>query len=209
MFSLKNVPNLLCLLRIVATPPLVLLLLLDSAAGYFWAAGVLVLMAISDFIDGRLARRLQVVSPLGVFLDTISDKILITGVLIPLVEQDLLAGWVALVIIVREFIISGLRSFAATEGEVISAGMWGKQKFTITVVALVWLLLAAGAAAGGMEVAWDAGPVGIFLSLWVVPMAMAVLWTIFSALDYIWKAWPLLRRGWSPRSKSAADAEAH
>jgi CDP-diacylglycerol--glycerol-3-phosphate 3-phosphatidyltransferase len=207
MLKLNSLPNLLCLLRILASPLLMGLILLNSATGYFWAAVLLILMAISDFIDGRLARHLQVVSPLGVFLDTISDKILVAGVLLPLVAQGILSGWVALIIIGREFIVSGLRSYAATQGEVISAGIWGKQKFTITMVALVWLLLAEWASHAGIVVAWDGGMVGIFFSLWIVPMAMAVIWTIFSAVDYLWKAWPLLRRGWTPRPRPSLEPD--
>src|SRR6185295_18785523 len=93
-------------------------------------------------------RRLQVVSPLGVFLDTISDKIFVASALIPMVEGGLLPTWIALVIIVRDFAVSGLRSFAAAEGQVISARQWGKQKLVITVIALVWRLLAAAIAPG-------------------------------------------------------------
>jgi CDP-diacylglycerol--glycerol-3-phosphate 3-phosphatidyltransferase len=207
MLKLDSLPNLLCLLRILASPLLMGLILLDSAGGYFWAAVLLILMAISDFIDGRLARHLQVVSPLGVFLDTISDKILVAGALLPLVAHGLLSGWIALIIIGREFIVSGLRSYAASQGEVIAAGMWGKQKFTITMVALVWLLLAEWARHAGIVVAWDGGMVGIFFSLWIVPMAMAVIWTIFSAVDYLWKAWPLLRRGWVTRPHPSLEPD--
>jgi CDP-diacylglycerol--glycerol-3-phosphate 3-phosphatidyltransferase len=200
MVSLKSLPNLLGLFRILATPVLAWLILQDKSEMYIWAVALLAVMALSDFIDGRLARHLKVVSPLGVFIDTISDKIFVAGALLPMIECNLIPSWVALVIIGREFIISGLRSYAASQGTVISAGSWGKQKFTITVVALAWLLLAASATTGGMTVAWGSGLVGSVLSLWVVVMGLAVFWTIMSGVDYVWKAWPLLRRGWTPAS---------
>jgi CDP-diacylglycerol--glycerol-3-phosphate 3-phosphatidyltransferase len=199
LFNLSSLPNLLGLFRIAATPLLMWLVLLATPVGYFAAVVLLVLMALSDFVDGRLARRLGVVSPLGVFLDTISDKIFVTGVLLPMIEHSLLSGWIALIILGREFIISGLRSYASTQGVVISAGIWGKQKFAITVVALSWRLLAAGAETLGVVVSWSGGALGVLLQLWVVAMTLAVIWTVFSAVEYLYKAWPMLRQGWSPQ----------
>lgn len=198
LFSLRSLPNLLGLIRIVATPLLVWLILLGSPAGYIWAVVLLILMALSDMADGKIARRLNVVSPLGVFLDTISDKIFVAGALLPMLQVGLVDSWVVFVIIVREFVISGLRSFAAAEGQVIAAGAFGKQKLVIQVVALVWRLLAAAAALAS----WPAGELGaavrFLLDLWPLAIGLAVIWTLGSGLEYIWRAWPLLRRSWEP-----------
>jgi CDP-diacylglycerol--glycerol-3-phosphate 3-phosphatidyltransferase len=197
--SARSVPNLLGLFRIVTTPLLVWFILLEQPAGYLWAVLLLVVMALSDMADGKIARRLKVVSPLGIFLDTISDKIFITGALLPMVEIGLISSWVAFVIIVREFIVSGLRSFAAAEGVVISAGQLGKQKLVIQVVAVVWCLLAANAAHGGLMGTLGGGALVGLLQLWWIAMALAVLWTLASGIEYLWKAWPLLRQSWAPR----------
>src|SRR5258706_16398047 len=143
--SARSIPNLLGLFRIVTTPVLVALILSATPGGYLGAVVLLLLMAVSDIADGKIARRLQVVSPLGVFLDTISDKIFVAGALIAMVQGGLLSGWIALLIIVRDFAVSGLRSFAAAEGQGITARQWGKQKLVITATALVWRLLAAAA----------------------------------------------------------------
>lgn len=206
--SARSIPNLLGLFRIITTPLLLVLILIDTGGGYIGAVVLLLLMAVSDIADGRIARRLQVVSPLGVFLDTISDKIFVAGALIPMVQVGLLSSWIALLIIVRDFAVSGLRSFAAAEGQVISARRWGKQKLVITVTALVWRLLAAAATpgappfllsygdAGGLSLIW-----AILVSLWPIPMALAVIWTIFSGVEYFWAAWPLLNDSWAPRSR--------
>jgi CDP-diacylglycerol---glycerol-3-phosphate 3-phosphatidyltransferase len=199
LFSARSLPNLLGLLRIVATPLLVWLILIQTPAGYLWAVALLILMAISDLADGKIARRLNVVSPLGVFLDTISDKIFVAGALLPMTQTGLLSSWVAFVIIVREFVISGLRSFAAAEGQVIPAGTFGKQKLVIQVVALVWRLLAESAAAGGWLGTVGGGALRGLLDLWPWAIAMAVFWTLGSGLEYLWRAWPLLRRSWEPR----------
>lgn len=199
---MRSLPNLLGLFRILATPLLVWLVLLQSSAGYLGAVGLLLLMAISDFADGRIARHLQAVSPLGVFLDTISDKIFVTAALLPLVQNGLLSSWVPLIIIVREFIVSGLRSYAATEGTVIAAGQLGKQKLAIQVVALIWCLLYAAADAGAP---FDA--VLPLLELWPYAMGLAVLWTLASAIDYLRKSWPLLRGSWSPRPPTETSTD--
>lgn len=197
--SARSVPNLLGLFRILTTPLLVWFIRLEQPAGYLWAVLLLIVMALSDMADGKIARRLKVVSPLGIFLDTISDKIFITGALLPMVEIGLISSWVAFVIIVREFIVSGLRSFAAAEGVVISAGQLGKQKLVIQVVAVVWCLLAANAARGGLMGTPGGGVLAGLLQLWWIAMALAVLWTLASGIEYLWKAWPLLRKSWAPR----------
>ena len=217
--SARSIPNLLGLFRIVTTPLLVVLILLGTPGGYLGAVALLLLMAASDIADGPLARKLQVVSPLGVFLDTTSDKIFVASALIPMVERGLLPGWVALVIIVRDFVISGLRSYAAAEGQVISARPWGKQKLVITVIALVWRLLAAAIIPGAPPfVLTYGGLVGIplllarLVSVWPIPLALALVWTVFSGGEYLWKAWPLLNSQLTPhappdstpRSKSSA-----
>jgi CDP-diacylglycerol--glycerol-3-phosphate 3-phosphatidyltransferase len=186
----RSLPNLLGLFRIVTTPILVILILNQTSLTYTAAAVLLLIMAISDIVDGKLARKLQVVSPLGVFLDTTSDKIFVAATLIPLVEIGLLPGWIALVVIIRDFLISGLRSYAATAGTIISAREWGKQKLVITVTALVWLLVYSSLAKTPSTLIPDF--LVWFGSLWYIPMALAVIWTVFSGLEYLWKAWPLL-----------------
>lgn len=197
---IRHLPNLLGLFRIFTTPVLYLLIVLDTPAGYMSAVVLLLLMAISDIVDGPLARKLQIVSPLGVFLDTTSDKIFVAGALIPMAERGLLPGWIALIIITRDFVISGLRSYAAAEGQVISARQWGKQKLVITVTALVWRLLAAvivpGAPAFVLSYNTLSGVpllLAMVVSLWPLPVALALLWTVVSGGEYFWKAWPLLR----------------
>lgn len=206
MFHRHSIPNLLGVFRILATPFLMWLILLGQPRIYLWATLLLILIIVTDMLDGYLARRLNVVSSLGIFLDTISDKVVVTGVLVPMVQQGLLSGWIALIIIVREFIVSGLRSFAAAEGEVISAGQLGKQKLVITIAALVWRLLAASTEAPNSPYT-DPLFVG-FVNLWPFAMALAVIWTIASGVDYIRKAWPLLADSWTPIPSAAPSPAA-
>jgi CDP-diacylglycerol---glycerol-3-phosphate 3-phosphatidyltransferase len=196
MFSARSIPNLLGLFRIITTPLLVWLVLQEQAIHYILAVILLLIMAVTDFADGHIARRLKVVSPLGIFLDTISDKIFVAGAIIPMVQLGLLSSWVAFAIIVREFVISGLRSFAAAEGTVIPAGTLGKQKLVIQVTAMVWRLLAAAAEVSAVNLP---GWIGAVLALWPLIIGLAVLWTVVSGIEYLWKAWPLLRASWAPR----------
>lgn len=199
-FTARSVPNLLGLFRIITTPLLFWFILLGQPAADLGAVALLLLMALSDIADGKLARRLKVVSPLGIFLDTISDKIFVTGALLPMLQLGMLSGWVVFAIIVREFVVSGLRSFAAAEGVVISAGKLGKQKLVITVVALIWRLLAANAERGGVMGTALGGLLVPLLDLWPLVIALAVIWTLASGAEYLWNAWPLLRRSWEPKS---------
>lgn len=200
----SQIPNLLGLFRILATPLLMWLIMTEQPHFYLWAALLLLVMSVSDMLDGYLARKLNVVSPLGIFLDTISDKIFVTGTLLPMIECGLLSGWIALIIIVREFLVSGLRSYAASLGTVISAGKWGKQKLVITVVALIWRLIAASVEADNRQYFAVNDTFYFLANLWPIAMAMAVIWTIFSGVDYLKKAWPLLLVTQTPAASSKA-----
>jgi len=187
MGYIRQIPNLLGLFRIVVTPLMAVWILSNDAWYMLWAALLLFIMAMSDIVDGALARRLKVVSPVGIFLDTISDKIFVAGALLPLIEIDALPSWVGLLIIVREFAVSGLRSYAASQGVVIPAGVWGKQKLTLTVTGLIWLMvyLALQVIDAPLWLEWLA-------QWWQFPMALGLIWTVASGVEYFWNARQLL-----------------
>jgi len=144
-----NLPNYITLGRIVVVPLLVVVLLTPVAEKWFGMSGlvlaiiIFIIAALSDIVDGRLARRRDQVSTLGKFLDPIADKLLISAALIVLVEKHLAPSWAVVVILGREFIITGLRSVAASEGIVIQAQSLGKLKMLAQCVAVVSLLIAA------------------------------------------------------------------
>lgn len=189
MGYIRQIPNLLGLFRIVVTPLMAVWILSNDAWYMLWAALLLFIMAMSDIVDGALARRLKVVSPVGIFLDTISDKIFVAGALLPLIEIDALPSWVGLLIIVREFAVSGLRSYAASQGVVIPAGVWGKQKLTLTVTGLIWLMvfLALQVIDAPLWLEWLA-------QWWQFPMALGLIWTVVSGVEYFWNARQLLAK---------------
>lgn len=144
-----NLPNYLTLLRIIIVPLLVVVLLTPVAesyigvSGYAFAIVIFLLASFTDILDGHLARSRNQVSTLGKFLDPIADKLLVSAALIVLVEKHLAPSWAVVIIIGREFIVTGLRSIAATEGIVIQAQKSGKLKMWAQCVAIVALLVAA------------------------------------------------------------------
>src|ERR1700674_1326726 len=150
MPSLWALPNLLSFSRIVAAPILYVLVVSRGRYGFLAAAVLFVAASLTDTLDGQLARRRHLVSPLGIYLDTSSDKILVAVLLVALAVVHLAPGWMAAVIIAREFLVTGLRSYAAALGVVIPAGGWGKAKTIITIVALFLVLLEGDAPQGGL-----------------------------------------------------------
>jgi CDP-diacylglycerol--glycerol-3-phosphate 3-phosphatidyltransferase len=140
MFPL-NLPNVLTLMRIMLVPVVVVALLDATPNGSILAAGVFALAAMTDGIDGYLARSRMSITNFGKVMDPIADKLLIAAALISLVSLHRLAGWVAMVIIAREFAVSGLRVAAGQQGVVIPASPLGKLK-TMVQVAAVFALIA-------------------------------------------------------------------
>src|SRR5215218_4023579 len=136
MFPL-NLPNVLTLMRILLVPVVVVALLDATPNGSWLAAGVFALAALTDGVDGYLARTWQAVTNFGKVMDPIADKLLIAAALISLVSLDRLAAWVAMVIIAREFAVSGLRVAAGQQGVVIPASPLGKVKTIVQVAAIL------------------------------------------------------------------------
>src|SRR5690554_76989 len=114
-----NLPNKLTMFRIILVPVLVVVLLINIPYGDYFAAAIFILAALTDSLDGYLARRWKQVTRLGIFLDPLADKLLIMAALICLVQLGRIPGWIAIVIIAREFAVSGLRAIKAGDGIVI------------------------------------------------------------------------------------------
>jgi CDP-diacylglycerol--glycerol-3-phosphate 3-phosphatidyltransferase len=194
----RNVPNILTLSRLLATIPLVALVLIDQPTAYLVATVIFALASITDTLDGRLARKYHLVSRLGVFLDLTADKVFVSAVLIALVQVQVIPSWIAIVIVTREFLVSGLRSLAAAQGVVIPAGRWGKQKTLLTLLALGGILLARGLQGStSFILGLSTGPTPHGFADYLLALAdsvllLAVIWTIFSAVEYLRGAWSLL-----------------
>ena len=139
--KLLNLPNILTLARIAAVPVVVVLMQFESRTNCFWAALFFSLAAITDWLDGYLARKWQVVTVLGKFLDPLADKLIVMAALIMLIPHDRAPAWAVFLILAREIVVTGLRSIASSEGIVIAASSLGKYKTIFQMVALVGLLL--------------------------------------------------------------------
>jgi CDP-diacylglycerol---glycerol-3-phosphate 3-phosphatidyltransferase len=162
-----NVPNVLTVARIVAVPVLVVVLLGALPGGDAVAAAVFALAAISDGLDGYIARSQGSVTTFGKLMDPLADKLLIVAALVSLVSLDRLAAWVAMVIISRELAVTGLRTLAAERGVVIAASWLGKVKTALQIAAVFALIVV------------NPAPV------WVdVLVYAAVAMTVISGIDY-------------------------
>lgn len=136
-----NLPNLLTFLRILLIPVVLWLLAEGTPRANFWAAVVYGITAITDFLDGWLARRQNLISVLGKFLDPLADKLLVMAVLVFMVDLGRVPFWAVIVIIGRELSITSLRVIAMTEGVLIAAGQGGKDKTALQMVALLMLIV--------------------------------------------------------------------
>jgi CDP-diacylglycerol--glycerol-3-phosphate 3-phosphatidyltransferase len=179
-----NTPNLLTLFRILLVPLLVVVLLTKFEGKEFVGLAVFLLASLTDFLDGYIARRHQKITRLGQLLDPAADKILTSAAFISLVELGVAPAWMVVAIIAREFAISALRSFAAAEGVVIPAGLWGKVKTTVQIVAISLLIIYERL--GELE---RLAP----LSLW-----LALIVSVYSGLEYFVRFGRLVLRGERP-----------
>lgn len=183
--------NLLGIARMLATPIVIALILIAGPGLGIIAFVIFGLAAITDFLDGWVARARGEVSPLGVFMDLTADKVLVGGVLVAMVEVGLLPTWMVATILVRELVIAGVRQMAATEHVVIAARALGKAKTLTTLVGMAILLLAYDALTGGPLAATGIGPGLELAGFWLMTVATAL--TVVSGWDYLRGALPLLR----------------
>lgn len=167
-----TLPNQLTLLRLLLFPVVAYCAVAKFSYHYQASAAVFAVAAITDSFDGRIARSRDLVSELGKFLDPLADKLLVIGMLLVLISLSLIPVWVVIVIVAREFLITGLRSVAASQGVVVSSTPWGKSK-TFSQDLMIGLVM-----------------LGEPYS-WVKPIAtgmvvLAVVATVLSGLDYLW-----------------------
>lgn len=203
--------NVVTLLRICLVPVFVVAIISpwpeyfpfwpDAEASKSWiAAGIFILLAATDGLDGYLARSRGEVTNFGKFIDPLADKILVAAALLALIELGVLPSWVALVILTREFIVSGIRMVAASQGVVIAASWYGKAKTVTQIIAIVLFIV--------KDSVVITDPQGVlhnplYLVSWAV-MLVAVALTIVSMLDYFVKAKEIL--GFTPSGKRAKRA---
>ncbi len=172
---MSNLANRLTLLRIILIPVFVVFLLSQLSWGDWAAVVVFVIAALTDSVDGYVARKHNQITVFGQFLDPLADKLLISAALITLVGQGRLSAWLAMIIITREFAVSGLRLYAWSNGKVIAASSLGKFKTVSQVIAIIF---------------WILKPQYIAPMVANIVMGIAVTITIISGIDYYLKIKP-------------------
>ena len=168
--------------RILLTPAVMALILVGDDATDTLAAALFLVAGATDYVDGALARRWDVTSKLGSFLDTTADKLLVSGVLIALLAAERVSPWIVALIVGRELVLMGLRGIIAAEGEVMAPSLLGKLKTSIQFVAIGLAILRPGDPVGGL-----------YVDEWAMLVAAAI--TAWSGADYLVRALPALRRG--------------
>lgn len=177
-----NLPNKLTLLRVVLIPVFVVLLLLKGGQNYTLRIAALIVFCIAsftDFLDGQIARRNNLVTNFGKFMDPLADKLLVCSALICMIELGQLPSWYVITVIAREFIISGFRLVAADNGIVIAASWWGKFKTTFQMFTVILLILNIPA----------------LHTVTMIVAGIAFVLTLVSLLDYIMKNHKVITEG--------------
>lgn len=172
-----NLPNKLTILRILLIVPFVILM---EIPGIEWARYVafivFVVASLTDLLDGKIARKYGLVTNFGKFADPLADKLLVCSALVCFAGNNQLPSWFVIIILSREFIISGFRLVAAEQGKVIAAGWWGKFKTTFQMIMVLLLILDIG-----------------FLSIVTIIVSyIALALTIISLIDYLIKNWDVM-----------------
>ena len=177
-----NLPNKLTVLRVLMIPFFVVFMLMDIVPGMdkWIALAIFVVASLTDLLDGKIARKYNLVTNFGKFMDPLADKLLVSSAMICLVEMGRLPAWIVIIIISREFIISGFRLVASDSGIVIAASYWGKFKTVFQMVMIIVMIM-------------DLGP--SFAMLETILIYVALILTVVSLLDYVAKNKEVLTKG--------------
>ena len=170
-----NLPNKLTIFRVILIPFFVFFLLTDvlGANGDYLALVIFIVASLTDMLDGKIARKYNLVTNFGKFMDPLADKLLVCSAMICLIQTGQLAAWIVVIIIAREFIISGFRLIASDNGVVIAASYWGKFKTTFQMLMVIVLILNI--------------QMSFFQILGVILTYVALILTVVSLIDYIVK----------------------
>lgn len=170
-----NLPNKLTILRVILIPFFLIALLLgrDDQTLRIVADVIFIVASLTDMLDGKIARKYNLITNFGKFMDPLADKLLVCAALIALIDLGQIPSWIVIIIISREFVVSGMRLVAASEGIVIAAGWWGKFKTTFQMLMIIVMV-------ANLPFTW-------WYILGQILMWIALALTLISMIDYLWK----------------------
>ncbi|MCH5184869.1 MAG: CDP-diacylglycerol--glycerol-3-phosphate 3-phosphatidyltransferase [Oscillospiraceae bacterium] len=178
-----NTANKLTVLRVVLVPFFMAFLMTDGRGYHAAALAIFIIASLTDMIDGKIARKYNQITAFGKFADPLADKLLIAGAMLALMKYDLVSVWAVFIVLCREFIVSGIRLSAVTEGKVIAASIWGKLKtvsqMAAVIVAVVFVTF---------DIFPDSYRIIVDVCIWI-----SVVLTVTSGIDYYIKNASLLK----------------
>lgn len=173
-----NLANKLTLIRVGLIPFFLLALyLMAEPINIYIGVTIFIVASVTDFVDGHIARSRNLITDFGKFMDPLADKLLVSAALIYMTEVGMIPAWITILIISREFVVSGIRLVAASNGTVLAASMWGKIKTAVTMVMIVFVMLDLA--------------IPYYQTLGWVLIAAATFFTLLSGYDYVAKNWKM------------------
>lgn len=173
-----NTPNKLTVLRMILVPVFMVLMMFDALTCQMSGLAVFIVASITDWLDGYLARRDNLISDFGKFMDPLADKMLTTAAFLVIMEKGFISSWVLLIILFREFLVSGIRLVAVGKGKVIAASMWGKAKTVSQMIAIIASLVLMNISVLSPSVTY----IAINVLVWI-----STILTLLSGADYVIK----------------------
>ena len=173
-----NTANKLTLLRVVLVPVFMVLLMAEGASMHMAALAVFVIASLTDMLDGQIARRCNQITNFGKFMDPLADKMLTTAAFLIFMEQGIINSWALMIILAREFMVSGVRLSAASEGNVIAASFWGKFKTVSQMAAIILTILLTNIKAVPEQAGISVSAIFIWIS---------IIFTVVSGVEYLMK----------------------
>ena len=184
MKILMNTANKLTILRVILVPVFLAFMLIDGFAWQMAALVTFIIASLTDMLDGQIARKCNQITTFGKFADPLADKMLITAAFLGFMAQGVINVWAVMIMLVREFMVSGVRLAAVSEGEVIAASFWGKFKTVSQMVAVIVAFLVLNIPAVSESMAYIITNVFVWIS---------VVLTVASGADYLVKNWKLMK----------------
>ena len=173
-----NLPNKLTLLRVILVPVFLAFMSVNALWANIAGLAVFVIASLTDMLDGKIARKYNLVTNFGKFADPLADKMLTTAAFLVFMQKGIIDAWPVFIILAREFAVSGIRLVAAADGEVIAASFWGKLKTVTQMISII---------AGILLMCITIIPVNVANTITVLLVWLSVIFTIISGIEYIYK----------------------